>query len=156
MKENILNIFADAAEGVLVAEMKVGIVTLGQPSLKNIKDTPHEITIYTEISGKLQGAVLYGMSEDVALKIVSAMSGEAVTVFDAMARSAITEFGNMITGNATMTLEAEGFLVKIAPPVLVVGKGENLPWKKPSDFQAVSVTLSTTVGDMEIFTFFNH
>lgn len=156
MKENILNIFVDAAEGVLMAEIKVGIITLGQPSFKNIKDAPHEITIYTEISGKLHGTVLYGMSEDVALKIVSAMSDETVMAFDAMARSALMEFGNMITGNATLALETEGFSVKIAPPVLVVGKGGNLPWKNTSDFQSASVTLSTTVGDVGIFTFFNH
>jgi len=61
--------------------------------------------------------VVFGLQEAVALRIVSAMMGGFVlTEMDEMGQSAISELGNMISGNASTILSNQGIAVDITPP----------------------------------------
>ncbi len=44
-------------------------------------------------------------------------------VFDNLAESAIAEMGNIITGQAAIGLEEQGYVCKLSPPTLISGKG---------------------------------
>jgi chemotaxis protein CheX len=68
----------------------------------------------------MQGDIVFGLHEDVALKLVSAMMGGfSVTQMDEMSQSAISELGNMISGNASTILYNQGVRVDITPPKLI-------------------------------------
>ncbi len=108
--------------------------------------TSQELTSLIGVTGKVEGVVLYGMSLICAQKIVSKMLGMPITEFDEMASSAIAELANMITGNATAGLEANGFVCDITPPSLVHGIGTQITTTVP----ALIVPIITELGDVEI------
>jgi chemotaxis protein CheX len=76
------------------------------------------------MTGQMQGDILFGLHETVALKVVSAMMGGFVlTEMDKIGRSAISELGNMISGNASTMLYNQGVRVDITPPKLYSPEG---------------------------------
>jgi len=68
----------------------------------------------------MTGDVVFGLHEEVALKMVSAMMGGfTITQMDEMSQSAISELGNMISGNASTMLFNQGVKVDITPPKII-------------------------------------
>src|SRR4051794_36589623 len=91
--------------------------------------------------------VLYSMSQDTALNIVSRMMGQEFDEFDMLAQSGIGELGNVITGRAGVLLAEAGYASNITPPALVVGKGTMIT---TLDLNRLVFPLETEVGDLEI------
>ena len=86
--------------------------------------TTEDLTAIIGVSGRLEGNVLYGFTEESALSVVSQMMGEKVDdLRDDMALSALGEIANMITGNAATHLAQAGFPCQISPPVIVEPRG---------------------------------
>ena len=57
------------------------------------------------MTGQMEGDIVFGLHETVALKLVSAMmGGYPIAEMDEMGQSAISELGNMISGNASTIL----------------------------------------------------
>ncbi len=50
------------------------------------------------------------------------MGGQEMSEFDELARSAIAELSNMITGNAATLLAESGFECDISPPTVLEGR----------------------------------
>lgn len=89
----------------------------GQVSVKDIKFVEQNIWIHIGMNGQMNGNIIFGLREDVALKIISAMmGGYAISELDEMGRSAISELSNMISGNASTILYNQGMTVDITPP----------------------------------------
>lgn len=81
----------------------------------------HDFRIQVGLTGQLSGQVAFGLNEDVALKMASAMMGGSPLAFlDAIGESAISELGNMISGNATSLMYNQGISVDITPPQLLI------------------------------------
>ena len=70
------------------------------------------------------------------------MGGMTVDTFDDMAKSAISELGNMIIGNTATILSTRGISVEITPPSLLVGENIDV---SPSIKQTICVPLD--LGD---------
>ncbi len=119
----------------------------GQLSLRNGNSfTSQELTTVLGVNGMIEGVALYGMSNVTAMKIATHMLGQELEEIDEMASSALTELGNMITGNATTHLEKGGFQCDITPPSLVQGTGVQITTLCP----ALVVPVSTQYGKVEI------
>lgn len=118
----------------------------GSLALRNTTFTSQQVTIMAGVNGDIEGMALYGMSLVTAEKIASAMIGSPVMELDAMALSAISELGNMITGNATTMLSKNGFNVDITPPSVVRGTNVEVSTRTP----ALVVPVSTAFGAIEI------
>jgi chemotaxis protein CheX len=105
----------------IVIEQMINIrPTTGKLGVKDIKFVEKYIWIQIGITGQMQGDIVFGLHEVVALKLVSAMMGGFVlTEMDEMGRSAISELGNMISGNASTMLYNQGVRVDITPPKVV-------------------------------------
>lgn len=74
------------------------------------------------ITGELCGQACFVMTIDIAKKIASKMMmGMPVETFDDMARSAISELGNMVMGNAATILSNNNVLIDITPPTIITG-----------------------------------
>ncbi|MBV8719401.1 MAG: chemotaxis protein CheX, partial [Chloroflexi bacterium] len=99
MKVEFVNPFIQAAREVLESELG-GEVQRGNLHLKKSAFTTDEITALVGVTGKVSGMVLYSMSQETALGIVSRMMGQQFEEFDALAQSGIGEVGNVITGRA--------------------------------------------------------
>ncbi|MDF2964191.1 MAG: putative inhibitor of methylation, CheC [Paenibacillus sp.] len=120
--------------------------SIGQLSIKKLELLENHIWLKIGIVGHFQGDVVFGFPEPVALKIVSAMmGGYAITELDEMCQSAISELGNMISGNASTMLYNDGIHVDITPPNILNDQNVSAQSK------AVSVPLSiSNVGDFHI------
>ncbi|WP_336788081.1 chemotaxis protein CheX [Paenibacillus sp. MMO-177] len=119
MKAEYINPFLEAATIVIEQVVQIRPST-GKLGLKNIELVENHIWIQIGINGQMNGDIVFGLSEQVALKMVSAMMGGfMISELDEIGRSAISELGNMISGNASTMLYNQGVNVDITPPRII-------------------------------------
>jgi len=135
-----------AAKGVLEQELG-GEVGRGQVRMEKGEFAAGEITAVVGVTGSLSGAVMYRMSEATALAIVGHMMGRKFDELDALARSGVGELGNVITGRAGVLLERAGVRAEIAPPMLIVGRGNLM---SSLEIPRLMVPLQTNAGDIDL------
>jgi len=120
MKVDYINPFIEASQQVF--QMVTGI----KPSLKKVylKKSPYasdSVAVLVGLTGKIRGQVIISLSTETAKLIASIMmGGMPVDSFDDMAKSAISELGNMIIGNTATILSTRGISVEITPPSLLM------------------------------------
>jgi len=146
LKVEFINPFVAAAYKVLQQEVQA-VIEKGQLAIRSSSFTSSEVTVMIGVVGQVQGIVMYGMSERTVKNIVSTMTGEPTPVFDKLAESAIAELGNVITGTASVELEAAGYTCRIAPPTVIVGRGVII---STVDIERLVIPLHTQHGDIEI------
>ena len=117
--------FVEAAGLVILQECRE-VAAKGHVHRVRSPQTSRDVSVLIAITGGVAGLVIYSMSEETAMGFASRMIGEPVAVFDPMAQSAIAELANMITGQAGIGLERNGFPSDMSPPVLLVGKGNTI------------------------------
>ena len=145
MKVEFVDPFVSAAFKVL--GMVTGDApTRGDISLRRTPFTTQEITIMAGVNGQVEGTALYGMSLTTAKKVASAMMGCELETLDEMAWSALSELGNMITGNATTLLSQNGYEVDITPPSVIRGTDVEVSTKAA----ALVVPVQLQLGCVEI------
>ncbi|MBT2283467.1 chemotaxis protein CheX [Paenibacillus polymyxa] len=116
MKAEVINPFLESARNVFEQLIQVSPST-GSLGVKNVEYIADHVWIVIGMTGQLSGNIVFGIQESVALKIVSAMMGGfVITEMDEMSKSAISELGNMISGNASTILSNQGVIVDITPP----------------------------------------
>jgi len=119
MKAEYINPFLESARLVIEQMVQVRPST-GQLAIRDIVLADHHVWIQIGLTGQMNGNIVFGLSESVALKIISAMMGGfVITELDEMGKSAISELGNMISGNASTMLYNQGVHVDITPPRIV-------------------------------------
>lgn len=119
MKAEYINPFLESASTVIEQVINVR-PKAGKLEVKNVKFVEKYIWIQIGMTGQMNGDIVFGLHEDVALKLVSAMMGGfVITELDEMGQSAISELGNMISGNASTLLYNSGVQVDITPPRIV-------------------------------------
>ncbi len=125
MKAEVINPFLESARSVIEQVIQVSPST-GSLGVKDIMPVQDHIWIQIDMTGYFSGMVMFGLKETVALRIVSAMMGGFVlTEMDEMGKSAISELGNMISGNASTILSNQGYAVDITPPRVIKSEQEN-------------------------------
>jgi chemotaxis protein CheX len=119
MQAEYINPFLESAS--IVIEQVVNIrPTSGKLEIKDVKMVESYLWIKIGMTGQMNGDIVFGLQEEVALKMVSAMMGGfVVTEMDEMSKSAISELGNMISGNASTLLYNQGVKVDITPPKII-------------------------------------
>lgn len=112
-----------------------------------IKDSPFEannVVILLGITGDIRGQATLNMTEETAKNVASRMMmGMPVDSLDEMAKSALSEMGNMIMGNAATLLFNDGVHVDITPPALMVGTSMSF---SPGGMRTVGVPLNSEIG----------
>ncbi|AOZ91979.1 chemotaxis protein CheX [Paenibacillus crassostreae] len=147
MKAEIINPFLESARNVIEQVIQISPST-GNLGIKTIEFVKGDIWIQVGMTGQMSGNIVFGLKESVALKIVSIMMGGFVlTEMDEMGQSAISELGNMISGNASTILSNQGVTVDITPPKIVNFESSSLMQSK----KALSIPLMMDgVGEMDI------
>lgn len=147
MKAEVINPFLESARLVFEQVVQISPST-GQLGIKNVEYLEDHIWIMIGMTGQLNGKVVFGIQEQVALRIVSAMMGGfIVSEMDEMGQSAISELGNMISGNASTILYNQGYSVDITPPEVVKSSHPGMDMVR----QALSIPLSMEgIGELDI------
>lgn len=114
--------FVEAA-GRVISQECGETVSKGQVHRVRSPQTSRDVSAMIAITGGVAGLVIYSMSVETACQFASHMMGEAVSELDEIGQSAIAELANMITGQASILLERNGFPSDMSPPVLLIGKG---------------------------------
>jgi len=147
MKVEYINPFVTSASNILeqVAQLKV---ERGKVSLRPKMFPTPEVSVLLGVTGDVKGQVIYGLAADTALAIAKRMMGGLeLKAVDDVARSAIGELGNMITGNATGILEKGGIIISISPPAIVTGKDVAV---SSMEGAILVVPLESEIGTLEI------
>ncbi|SFH51498.1 chemotaxis protein CheX [Tindallia magadiensis] len=100
--------------------------------------------------GGVKGNVSYAFSEETAKQIASKMMmGMPVNDLDEMARSAMSEFANMITGTAIATLSQIEEINEVTPtpPSIIYGKEI---YMIITPMETLAIDLETDVGKIEV------
>ncbi len=148
MKVEYVNPFIEAASSVLdeIASLKTD---RGKLSLKDPNQPFRDVCAILGLVGRIHGQVIYGFDESTAKNVVSRMMmGAEVLEFDEMARSALGELGNIITGKASVILESNGYPIEISPPTLVMATNVRISSLK---IPMIVVPLESEVGIIEIY-----
>ena len=119
MKAEYINPFLESAR-IVIEQVANVRPTTGQLGVKDIIFIEKYVWIQIGMTGQMNGDIVFGLHEEVALRVVSAMMGGFVLEqMDEMGKSAISELGNMISGNASTMLYNQGVKVDITPPRLL-------------------------------------
>ncbi|NGQ94404.1 chemotaxis protein CheX [Brevibacillus sp. SYP-B805] len=141
MNAQYIHPFLESAATVIQQICNVTI-TRGELGIKDVAYSEDHIWIRIGLTGQLEGDVIFGLHHEVALRVVSAMMGGfPISELDEIGKSAISELGNMISGNASTLLFNQGVSIDITPPQLVQNQ-EALP----SSGKALAVPLN--LGDL--------
>ena len=120
----------------------------GQIAKNHIMHVNTDITAVVGVVGEIRGNIAYSMSADTAQKIVSTMMmGMPVEGLDEMGRSAIGEFANMVTGNASTLLSDSGLEVDITPPSIIFGRNV---YFIISSVETIRIHMETSLGRIEV------
>ncbi|WP_166240518.1 chemotaxis protein CheX [Paenibacillus turpanensis] len=148
MKAEHINPFLESARLVIeqVANVKP---TTGQLGVKDVKLVENHVWIQIGVKGQMSGDIVFGFHESVAIRMASAMMGGfELAELDEIGQSAISELGNMISGNASTMLFNQGVEVDITPPKLLKDAQEA---GFTSVKKALCIPLSMEgIGDLEI------
>jgi len=146
MKVEFINPFVDSAVSVL-RDMCGLEVKKGQLSIKKTTIQTLGIAPIIGVTGDVAGRVIYDMSIQTALKLVSVMNGEEINEFNDLAQSTIAELSNIITGNTISMLAGNGYRVDITPPTLFMGKDMQI---SKNEMLTLVVPLIMSVGELYI------
>lgn len=146
MKVEYVNAFIKASTEVLnnfVSEK----FSVGKPYIRQNPFPTSELVIILGITGEFKGQAVFSMSEGVAKSIASGMMmGMPVNEIDEMAKSALSELGNMIMGNSATLLFNQGTKIDITPPSLLKGQQIEI---SSNGMETMCVPLVSGIGEVE-------
>jgi chemotaxis protein CheX len=145
MQADLINPFLESAKIVIQQVANVDTTT-GQLGVKKLNVEGY-VWIHIGMTGQMQGDIIFGLAEGVAMKMASVMMGGfTVTELDEMTQSAISELSNMISGNASTLLYNQGLRVDITPPKLM--QSFNMEY---ADKKALAIPLiMSDIGELDI------
>lgn len=146
MKAEYINSFILASTEVInnFVEEKFAV---GKPFVRSNPFPTKELVIILGITGDIKGQAVFSLSEPMAKKIASGMMmGMPVEEIDEMAKSALSELGNMIMGNSATLLFNAGVQIDITPPSLVKGTAIEI---SSAGMETICVPLVSTLGEIE-------
>ena len=107
-------------------------LNLGKPYLKRAHETRNVVSAMINLEGSIEGMVLLGFSQAVAVAVASGLSGQSHKGLDADCLDALGEIANMIVGSAKKEIPASPPL-KMSTPKIIVG-ANNIPYPKGDTF----------------------
>jgi len=146
VKAEYVNSFIKASTEVL-NNFVTDKFSVGRPFIRNNPFPTKEIVIILGITGDIKGQAVFSLTESMAKAVASGMMmGMPVEEIDEMAKSALSELGNMIMGNSATLLFNVGAQIDITPPSLVKGTSIEIT---SAGMETICVPLVSTMGEIE-------
>ncbi|HBC75650.1 MAG TPA: hypothetical protein DC017_12525 [Candidatus Wallbacteria bacterium] len=150
IKKELINPFIEAATHVLpqivtgISFNRTGLMISNDVAVS--KD--RHAVIILGVVGNVKGRVIYSLDNELAREIASRMTLESVSEeMGTLARSALAEMTNMVTGRAIALLVDSGYTVDFSPPTLFMGREIQIP---ESDVPAILIPFQTQFGLLHI------
>jgi chemotaxis protein CheX len=140
MRVEYINPFVEAAFNVL-KEVLGTEVKRGDLFLKSTNMAIQGVAALVGLAGDVEGRVLFDMTKESALYVVSAMNGEEFKAMDDMAKATIQELANMITAQAVTKLHELGFKFDLTPPALFTGDNMEVSSNLGKEVEALIVPM---------------
>jgi len=146
MNSELLTSFSDAANQTfkLLLDLDVITDTVQSPENNDKKEYIENIDIVIQITGDLNGEIVYSFPKDMTLEMVKIMSGMEFKEIDEFVKSALGEIANIISGNALSSLSQTQLICDIRPPK--VSEGQTFPVSEGCSLYGAKV--KTSIGDM--------
>ncbi|KDR94487.1 chemotaxis protein CheX [Peptoclostridium litorale DSM 5388] len=142
-----INSFIEAGNQVLSTMAQLQC-TFKQPYAPATPIHAENVVVMIGITGQLKGNAMISMNEEVAKSVASKMMmGMPVEVLDDMAKSALSELGNMIMGTGATKLEGAGIKIDITPPSLMTGNNLSI---SSAAMDNMCIPVDTDCGHIEI------
>jgi chemotaxis protein CheX len=149
MDVNLINPILTAFTEILP---QIGFEKIEKKGISLIGSTLNNSGVLLNIAllGQLKGVILIGMDEESAKHFASKMMmGMAVTEFDSLAQSAVSEMGNMVCANACTQFSKIGMTgLDISPPTLMIGDGVQATLPVP---QIIAVNFCVDGIDIHVY-----
>lgn len=120
MSAEHINTFLLAATKILKDMCQMETV-VQKPCMRDSALTDDSVVIKIGLTGQLQGNVMVDMPRMLACEIASKMCMMPITELNEISKSALSELGNMIFGNAATLFSTKGIAMDITPPSLLEG-----------------------------------
>lgn len=150
IKKELINPFIEAAAQVLpkivegISFNRTGLMLSNDVAMSKEK---HAVIVLGVI-GNVRGRVIYSLDSELAREIAAKMLCEPVgEELGTMARSALAEMTNMVTGRAITLLVDSGYSVDFSPPTLFMGREIQIP---ESDVPAILIPFQTQFGYLHL------
>ena len=126
MDASYVNSFVQGAQRVF-ATVCQETPSLGKVFVKTKPYTTAKVAVSVDIVGEFEGEVIYTMEEQAGCFIVSRMmmGMPVLSLEDEMARSAVAELANIISGNVATIFAGKEITVDIKPPQLRFNASES-------------------------------
>lgn len=109
------------ASSKILKEMCSIETKVGKPFVRDPIFLDNTFIIIIGFTGKMRGQVMISFEHAIACDIASKMMMMPVMEMDELAKSAISELGNMILGNAATIFSTRGIDIDITPPTIGSG-----------------------------------
>lgn len=147
MRAEYIRPFLAAAIDVLKVDFGVDRVERGELRIETSYYTTQEVTAIIGMTGEIEGTAMFGTTKTTARRMVKAVTGTLPPVFDEMAESAFAEFGNVVSGRASILFEQQGWQCTISPPTVIIGRGAII---SNGGIQRLIVPLATPLGEVQL------
>lgn len=146
MKAEIVNSYIAAALKVINSFASTPFA-VGRPFVRQGTYATNDIMIILGITGEIRGQASLSLSKALARGLASSMMmGMPVEEIDDMAKSALSELGNMIMGNSATLLFNNGIKTDITPPSLLTGQAIEV---SAADMETICVPLTSADGTID-------
>ena len=147
MKVELANPFIKSAIDIFQAETGV---KLTRKDLK-IKPAPIPtlpVSVIIGVTGAVRGQVCYSMDDNFAYELAKAMlPGKLPVDVKKHTNSAVSEMANMITGQASIALAGDDYIVHITPPAVFSGRGISVDFL---NVPTIAISFISEIGVLEI------
>jgi len=117
MRMELIQPFINAADAVL-SETLACPISVSDISMNEQPYQRRATAALIEISGDIEGRVIFDVEDSAAMKVACTISGATELDHDPqIIRETIAELANLVIGNAVTTLNDQGFRFKVHPPV---------------------------------------
>jgi chemotaxis protein CheX len=144
MKMELIQPFINAADAVLSqglnSPMEIGNLTMEKEAYRR-----RGVAAVVELSGDIEGRVIFDAALQTAAKIASQLSGTELPESDHLVQEAMCELANQVIGNAVATLNDQGFRFRVHPPRLHTSEHGS---KNTPDTEAMVLCFETSSGSV--------
>ncbi|MBZ4683693.1 MAG: CheC domain protein [Fusobacteriales bacterium] len=115
-----------------------------------------DFSIIVGMVGNIEGQLIFGFEKDILKKIAQNMGELEDFTNDHISISLISEFANILTGNAVTYLSEHGYEgIKITPPSIVIGQDVNLSTKL-EEIHKYLLTFDENIGVISLYIALKH
>jgi len=116
MRMELIQPFINAADAVL-SETLASPINVSDISMEQEAYRRRATASMIEISGDIEGRVIFDVEDGAAMKVACALAGMEMEHDPQLVRETVAELANMVIGNAVTSLNDMGFSFRVHPPV---------------------------------------